>query len=116
MNINTEKNTVILDVYEYNRLRDFEKEIKSGKTFCIEHSNSAWGQSQTEIFNTENEVIESLVDKNKNLIDNIRELRESLVNNSPNQETINEHINHEITKFKEMSFLEIIKWWWKNKL
>lgn len=58
------KDTVTLSIEEYNRLRDFEIEIKSGKVLSI-----ARGFGTYVNFYTEDKIIEDLVKDNNELRD-----------------------------------------------
>lgn len=60
------KDTVILPIEEYNRLRDFEIEIKSGKILSI-----SMGFSTYVNFHTEDKIIEELVKENNELRDSL---------------------------------------------
>lgn len=48
--INIEKNKVILDLDEYNELRDFKQKIEAGKTYKIKY---AWNASATTFISDE---------------------------------------------------------------
>lgn len=61
-------NTVILDLKEYNRLRDFEKNIKSGKRLVENYSNSIFSMSGSTVdYYTDDEIVEKLLENNKKL-------------------------------------------------
>lgn len=78
-----DKNTVTLGLEEYNKLRDFKKEIENGKTLVILHYPQPYGPYTK--FYTENEIITELSEQykelqaeNKQFQDNIKELKENI--------------------------------------
>ena len=60
-----EKDTVLLAVEKYNELRDFQKEVKSGKVFSFYRSGYLGGE--TKFFFTKDEVVKEFEAKNKEL-------------------------------------------------
>lgn len=73
-----EKDTVLLSLEKYNELRDFQKEVRNGKVFCI---SRPWALgAETTYFCTEDEVIEKFETRIKELENNIKEL-ENTANN-----------------------------------
>lgn len=90
-----DKNTVILDVYEYNRLRDFEKEINAGNAYwCFSSYNYK--------LLTVNEAIKKLAEDNKDLKELNNELREV------------KKKEHTVEEIKRMSFWKLLKWYFKK--
>lgn len=81
------KDTVTLSIEEYNRLRDFEREVKSGKVLSI-----AMGFSTFINYYTENSIIECLINDNN-------ELRKDRLYNGKT-----------IYDVKKMSIWEFLKW------
>ena len=91
-----EKDIVTLSLEEYNRLRDFEKEIKSGKTLYF-HSYFYGSDIQ---FITTNEAIEILNNENKELRRGLNALR---ISNATKR-------NEYFSKIKRMSIWQFFKW------
>lgn len=89
--IQEKKNTVILDLETYNELRDFKKAIANNK-FAIQNG---WGNYI--YYLNENEMISKL----NNKIDELekREIKRE----------------KEIPLLLEMTFIQLFKWWRKNK-
>ena len=98
----TEKNTVILDVYEYNRLRDFEKEINADNAYsCYSINNRHY------ILLTVNNAIKKLTKDNKDL----KELNDELHN-----KLFHPPVTKELTidEIKKMSFWKLLIWYFKK--
>ena len=98
----TEKNTVILDVYEYNRLRDFEKEINADNAYaCYSINNGHY------ILLTVNNAIKKLTKDNKDL----KELNDELHN-----KLFHPPVTKELTidEIKKMSFWKLLIWYFKK--
>ena len=124
-----EKDTVILSTEEYNRLRDFMKNIKDGKIMCIctEHHNNNREYTLNTAFYTEKEVIEQVVEENQQLVKDINELTRIKFENQNLKrhldvanETIKELKSKNLTKpiiedLKEMGFWKLRKWQKENK-
>lgn len=82
------KNTVILSIEEYNRLRDFETEIKSGKILTL---FSGFYSSSSQFF-TDSEIVKLVSEENNDLR---REIDELLIQRK---------------KVKKMSIWQFLKW------
>jgi len=89
-----EKDTVLLNVNDYNKLRDFKKEVESGNTYMINHNE--WGTST--VFIGTNEVLEEM-DK---------QLKKA---EKENYELKNPHTKQpSIEEFRNMSWWQFRKW------
>lgn len=82
------KDTVTLSIEEYNRLRDFEREIKSGKVFTLESGF----YSSSSRFYTESEIVKNIIGEGNDLRRRIDDLLIQRV------------------KVKKMSIWEFLKW------
>lgn len=85
------ENIVILSLEEYNRLMDFEKEIKSGKAFTLE---SGFYSSSSQFY-TQEQIIEKIVDEGNEL----RRRFDELLRNKQS-----------ISHIKKMSIWQFLKW------
>lgn len=98
-----EKDTVLLSLEKYNELRDFQKEVRNGKVFCI---SSPWALGgETTYFCTEDEVIKKFETRNKELEDKIKEL----------ENTINKY-EYEGIRLMSMDDLKQLSYWEYRKL
>jgi len=106
-----DKNTILLDLIDYNRLRDFRSKIEDGYSIKIRG-----GCSYFTILTTE-EAIKEIADENKKLYEINKELQDKL--NPPAkklQDKLNPPAKKELTttQLKQMTFLQLIKWWYKK--
>lgn len=106
------KNTVTLELEEYNKLRDFKKEIENGKVLEIAYYTGAYDFTKYVKFYTEDELITKLSEQykelqaeNKQLQDNIKELK----GNIKQIETIKPK-EISIDDVKKMTCREFRKW------
>ena len=95
-----DKNTILLDLIDYNRLRDFRSKIEDGYSIKIRG-----GCSYFTILTTE-EAIKEIADENKKLYEINKELQDKL--NPPAKKELT------TTQLKQMTFLQLIKWWYKK--
>jgi hypothetical protein len=102
-----EKNVVILDLKEYNRLRDFEKNIKSGKRLTENYSNSLFNMSSTAAdYYTDDEIAEKLHENNKKLkdqLDKVIEEKDQLIQQ-------NDTMFKSFTDLAKKNIFKIWKW------
>lgn len=106
------ENTVVLNIREYNRLRDFYKNIEEGRVFITSTSYCEFtGQYSTEKYLTNEKVAIELTEKNEELINQTVDLRHTIANLKDRKGiTINETT---IDDVKEMSLWQFLKW--RNK-
>jgi hypothetical protein len=98
-----EKDTVLLAVEKYNELRDFQKEVKSGKVFSF--SRSWYSGGETNFFFTEDEVVKGFEAKNKELEAKNKELEAKI-----EKYGVKEPKEISINDLKKMSYWEFRKW------
>ena len=98
-----EKDTVLLSVNEYNRLRDFRIEIERGNTLLIHGSQFSYGEK----FISTGEALKEISRLNESLKENYQRECKRLQDLVDGKKTI------EISNIKEMSIWQFIKW--KNK-
>lgn len=107
-------NTVCISLDEHNSLKQFKKEVESGKIFCIKISHT-WDTSRNrskyvedieEKYYTENEVIENFSKKNADLEDKIGKLKSE--SSDANHRVL--ELNSELNKVRAMSCREFRKW------
>jgi hypothetical protein len=100
-----EKDVVIISIDEYNRLKDFEREIKQGKFFVLTES---WWTSFTngnrEKYFTESEIVADFDRTNKELKAYIKKLKNDI-----------EELESKIVKLKKMSYWKLLKWYINQK-
>ena len=89
-----ETNKVILDLKEYNELRDFKKEIEAGNTYTVCYD---WNSAVYKYISTD-EVLKSLAEELEDKQKIINDLRH------PDKKEPN------IYELKEMSWWEFRKW------
>lgn len=111
------KNIAIIDIKEYNRLRDFEEKIKNDKDneYVIMFNSH---QSVTLI--SKSEAIEKVVKINKELLDRYEQISEEYRKIKNFYIDKKDDIEFEITskvekRFKEMSVWDFKKWKKNNK-
>jgi len=106
-----EKNTVLLDLSEYNRFRDLEKDIKESKTKTIiyTYEPNCWVYSKREVFSTDKAVIVVSLE-NDMLKTRIEELLTSYNTISNELNTSITNNNRKIQDIKEMSIWKFLKW------
>jgi hypothetical protein len=92
-----ERNTVLLDVSEYNRLRDFEREIKMGNTLPITEYN--YNVVYHSNYITESDAVAHIAKANASLVKQIKELKKANEPKSPSLEDV-----------KKMSYWQFRKW------
>jgi hypothetical protein len=106
-----EKNTVLLDIQEYNQLRDFQKSIQDGKTYYLSYTSGTGGYQYTTnyTFFTKEQVVELYEKQIEKLHKQLDEQRGTIVNliNPKKQEVTIEDI-------KKMSVFNLIIWKIKN--
>jgi hypothetical protein len=99
-----DKNTVLLSVDDYNKLRDFKKKITDGK--ILVDYQFLGGVYRNEVrYYTDDKVIEELHLRNKSLKEEIKYLQNrinDLQNPKPKETTIDE--------IKKMSVWQFLKW------
>ena len=94
-----EKNTVLLDILDYNDLKGFKDKVLDGKFAQLSYYDS-------EVFYyTESEIITGLEQDVESCFKRIKELKEKL--NPKTKEP-------DISNLKEMNILQLLKWWNKK--
>ena len=92
-----EKDTVLLDVFKYNELRDFKQKIEEGKTMVIV---SGYHYHRKEFLTTE-KAVEEIAEANRLL----------QKENEANIFLLSQSVHRSITKdIKKMSYWEFRKW------
>lgn len=111
-----EKNTVLLSVEKYNKLRDFKKETEearaAGKSYVISESWNEWSNNYgySKKYFTENEIVDDFDKRNRELADEVKELKSQL--NKKDEDCKKKHEPKEITiaDVRNMSWREFKKW------
>ena len=99
-----EKNTVLLSLEDYNKLRDFESKIKQNK-ICVKWNNRGFGSTA---YYTKDEVIKEISDNHERIV---KENKKLIIENEKLQEK--EFTGKPITTIedvKQMSSREFRKW------
>ena len=101
-----EKNTVLLDLNEYNSLRDLRKALFEGKTVGVYVGMALKDNVPQLFFYTDNEVVKEMENKNKDLMDVILDYKRQ------SDVRIKEitRLRHTILNIKGMSVREFKKW------
>ena len=101
-----EKNTLILDLDEYNELRDFKTTIEKGNVVCKIQTNYWQKQYLTtsDALDQLSTEINSISEKNKILIDEM-----TLLKNEQNNK-LQKAYKTEIDKLAKMNWFEFRKW------
>lgn len=106
-----QENTVLLSVKEYNELRDFKKEVEENLTkskFAVITNGYGYGLYSHDVttrYYTQDEAILDFENKNKELKEEICELKSKL-----KKSEIKEPVEVTIDDLKNMSYWEFRKW------
>lgn len=104
-----EANTVILNLGDYNSLRDFKEGMEKGYTYYVEDHSIYYGSTISYRFVSTDGAVKMLSEMNQNLTTRISDLQNEICNlNNPEKEVTIEQI-------KKMSLWEFLKWRRKNK-
>lgn len=98
-----EKDTVIITVEKYNELRDFQKEVKSGKIFSF--SRYFFSSIETNYFFTESQMVEKFETRIKELEIINKELQTKIEIFWEKEQKIS--LNNSL---KKMSYWQFRKW------
>lgn len=98
--VNTAVNTATLNLFEYNELRDFKKEIEKGNTYHTSNYYQGMGlyQYQNQFISTD-EAVKKIAEENASLLKEIQVLKDK---DKPKGKTIEE--------VKKMSIWQFRKW------
>jgi hypothetical protein len=98
-----EANTVILNLGEYNSLRDFRDGIEKGHTYYILEYTYC-GYTMTYKFVSPDDAVKLASEINDKLMDSIKKLEEEIINLKHPKKDVT------IDQVKQMSIVEFIKW------
>jgi hypothetical protein len=105
-----EANTVILNLAEYNALRDFKKELEKGNTYrCLDYSQSSYYNGvllPSATYISEEEAVKEIAVKNEHLLQEIADLQTEIQKLKNPPKTKEQSIND----IKKMSVWEFRKW------
>lgn len=102
------KNTVLLNLDDYNDLRDFKKEVKEGKVFTTRLSYD-YGET-TKTYYTESEVVEEMAEGQSLMEAKYYELRREIIEMKADKVKESEPKEITIEDIKKMNFWEFRKW------
>jgi len=106
-----QQNTVLLSVKEYNELRDFKKEVEENLAklkFAVitnQYGFGLYSENVTTKYYTQDEVILDFENKNKELEEEICELKSKIEKSG-----MKEPVEITIDDLKNMSYWEFRKW------
>ncbi len=106
-----EANTVVLDLGEYNSLRDFRDEMEKGHTFYVLEYTGYCGYTNTYRFVSTDEAVKVISQFNEKLQKRISDLEIEIydLKNPEKKEVIT------IEQVKKMSLWQFLMWKRKNK-